>query len=411
MLFSKKKIINFISTVLMATPFALAHASSTFILTPDSTTATVLQTATQTVYYTIYNNSPNNFPVVGVNNTFPTEIAEAQPVLDANTTCPSLTFPLNSHTSCKLGFEITGKQPGEYIFMPEICEYTTGKPIYCSQPSTSSNQIAVTVNPIWQGFAPGDSYVQSLVEMDGQIYAGTNANGVYVEVEPGVWDVVIDAIPGNGNVTSMVIKSGQLYVGTKGTGVFTLEAEQWKPVGTNAPGNSVVTSLLVDVTGTLYAGTTGTGVQQLGVNNTWQPIGGLPGNGNVTSLLQMNDVVYASTTNNVYQLTVSGWISAAGNLPGNGNVTSLSALDGVVYAATLGTGVYRLSSTWLPVGTLPADGTTLMFDHADNQLYAGTVNGVYQLEPGDIWQMTGTAVPGNGQVLSLLVSEENELYA
>jgi cytochrome c oxidase assembly protein Cox11 len=237
-------------------------AEDAFVLTPNVTNVSMGTGNTVVVYYTILNASTENFSEVEVADTFSTPVAEAEAVLDANTTCPDLTFPLAPGASCIMGFAITGLSAGEYSLAPEICGFSSEA--FCSQPAPT-DRVAVTIStaPAFFLFTPNTPSISLAVGATETVYytvknmTADNFSTVSVEntfsTDVATATAVLDVNTTCPSLSFPLAAGAECILG-------------FEIIGGGAPGGAGVGSLtLLNVANTLYVGTLGQGVWSLAV--------------------------------------------------------------------------------------------------------------------------------------------------
>jgi hypothetical protein len=407
----------------------IVNALPTFTIIPSTKDATLAVGDTTLVSYTITNNSAENFPKVGVKNTFPTEVADAQAIVGGTCTTTSFPlFPLAAKASCTLDFELTGTGIGQFEFLPEICEFTAQ--LYCSRPE-ADNQLLVLVTDSagWVRVGttgPGNNFIASLSNLNNDLYAGTGGTGLFKFVNNN-WDLVGNSAPGNGSVFAVTEFNNALYTGT-GVGVFQLQGSNWEIVGNNQPGAGNV-STLIDDNGTLLAGTFTVNIdnESLFTFNTastmWDAVNNACNAGSgVLDLQKLDGIIYAGLGGQgVYSLTDCTRVGSSG--PGNAYLLSLLfASDDILYAGTQQGGIgggpflFNAEGNWVPVGTQLADCEIYGLVESAGIIFAasnGGVNclnsGVFALLGGE-WLLVGGGLPGGVNPVDLTLIGDT-LYA
>jgi peptidoglycan hydrolase-like protein with peptidoglycan-binding domain len=168
--------------------------------------------------------------------------------------------------------------------------------------NTPYNRVYVYANGTWQPVGsnyPAGETCQSLVELNGTIYAGTS-NGVYA-YSNGSWKLVGSSPYLSGHkgdysnwVSSLTTDGKVLYAATQ-YGVFKYQSGSWHALGSSQQFKNWVNAILV-VNGVVYAGTEdGVYAYQSG---RWVSLGTL--NSPVAALAELNGILYAGTQVGLY---------------------------------------------------------------------------------------------------------------
>ena len=128
-------IISFVLCLFGSNAFANAP-QPTFIIHLDSPSSIHIAVGDQGfAAFTIINNTPQTFPSIFFKN------LPAGVTVDPFSPC-DITQPLAGGASCEVGLDVQGVSVGDYILVPEVCEY---KGIYCSRPD-AQNSVSVFVS-------------------------------------------------------------------------------------------------------------------------------------------------------------------------------------------------------------------------------------------------------------------------
>lgn len=243
--------------------------------------------------------------------------------------------------------------------------------------------------------------------VDGTVYAGTNASGMW-SWNGSAWSQVGNSLD---TFTSMVTVNEVVYAAT-GEGVLSWNGSMWSRVGSISSATADVTSL-TSVNGVVYAGTSGYGVISWD-GSAWSQVGSLLGNTSViTSLTTMNGVIYAGTWyNGVFSWDGNAW-SQVGSLSGTAAaVRKLTVVNGKVYAGTDGSGLWSWDgSAWSQVGSLSGNATDVTSLTASNGVvYAGTGGSGLWAWNGSVWSQVGS-LSGNAANVTSLTTLNGLIYA
>ena len=208
-------------------------------------------------------------------------------------------------------------------------------------------------------------YIISIIEHDGNLYAGSGYNGKVYRYDGGTTWTEVGTLPGvNVQISSLASYDGNLYAGigsTAGAGVYRYDGgTTWTAVG--SPASLVIVKALVIYDGNLYAGGSNGGkIYRYDGGTTWTEVG--------------------DTTTPAKQL-----------ISFDNNLYKISASDGIIYR-------YDGGTTWSNIGTI---GTTIKaIIEYDNEMYIASGNGVYKYISGVTWEDTGLS--SNNYINSLAI--------
>ncbi len=261
--------------------------------------------------------------------------------------------------------------------------------------------------PSWPavGTAGSPSIINSLVDMNGTLYAGTGGNGsndVWM-YSNGKW-TQMNGSPGY--VDPLIDVNGMLYAGTQGNnGVWTYSNGKWTQM-IGSPSN--VLTFEEDVNGTLYVGAQGNNGVWTYSNGKWTQMIGSPGN--VGTLINVNGTLYTGTqngSNDVWKYNGSTWTQMNGSPV---YVSSFINVNGTLYAGSLNgsNDVWMYSNgTWTQMNGSPAYVSS--FINVNGTLYTGSWN-----ESNDVWTYsngTWTQLSGSPASVSYLIEVNGTIYA
>lgn len=273
-----------------------------------------------------------------------------------------------------------------------------------------------------------ETYIFSLAEYDGKLYAGTYPNGKIYVHDGTSWDEVYST--GESHVWSLAVYDGKLYAGTEDEGllegtIYVYDGNSWDVA--YETGESIVNSLAV-YDGRLYAGTYSRGRIYVYDGTEWtldfdvMDYVNLPHptyGSHVFALAVYNGKLYAGTDcmkspypegplASIYVYDGSTWDEAYNT--GEAQVRSLAVYDGKLYAGTGWTGgeIYVYNGTaWSLAYDSPTGGVYSLAVWSDN-LYAGTIPGKIYGFDGLTWVEAFDS--GETYVMSLATYAGN-LYA
>ncbi len=220
----------------------------------------------------------------------------------------------------------------------------------------------------WEPFAPtgipADTAIWSTAIIDNTLFAGAMGNIYESSIDDAnTWTEVSAGIPANARITSIVTNGNAIFAGSDCNGIFiaTNGGTSWTAINSGLTDTHISQLAVMDTK--LFAVTL-KGVFVSDVNNTgrvsdandmiWTPDSS--GLKNINCLLPVNNLLFAGTdSNGVYLSNDSGlnWTSVGVGMPDNTRVWSLAA--------------------------------------SDNNIFAGTSEGLWQINPADINNYTITA--------------------
>jgi len=266
------------------------------------------------------------------------------------------------------------------------------------------------------------------IKANGDILAGT-ANGVFrLENNRAVWDSVNTGLPSK-DIRAFVIQSnGDILAGTA-NGVFRLRENSavWSAVIIGLPNTARdIRVLAIKTNEDIFAGT-GAGVFLLKNNgNTWTKATDLPDNNVFSLAIKADQFIFAGTLCGVFLSLNNGgsWEEANNGLTGF-DVTALTinskdevfggtrAVSGcgtvgaVVFRSSDGAGSWRKVKNGLPGHDINA----LAINKRNEDIFAGTRNGVYRSTDNSAsWQPDTTGLTQK-YVLSLAVNSTGDIFA
>ncbi|MDA8335765.1 MAG: Ig-like domain-containing protein, partial [Peptococcaceae bacterium] len=234
----------------------------------------------------------------------------------------------------------------------------------------------------------GGSYPVYVTTVNGAVYAGTSAGGVFAW-NGSTWLPV----EGPSGIDILVANNGILYAATQDSEVWSWNGSAWSQVGIALADS--IHALFPTHDGMIYAGTAGGVFAWNG--SAWSQVGDNLDSG-ISTLATVDGTVYAGTNNGVWSWNGSAWSPVGGNLE-SGISTSLAIVDGAVYTGTNGAGVWSWNgSAWSPVGSLPGgNGSSAnivgTLATVDGTVYAGDYG-------GNVWSWNGTQWSNVGDLSS-----------
>ncbi len=219
-----------------------------------------------------------------------------------------------------------------------------------------------------------------------------------------------------GAVRSLMEIDGQLWAGTNGSNWFssTDEGANWTSLGGRSGLISVSTVSMFKSGNNLVYGTTGNGGLHFSTNNgsSWSG-SNMPSAANKTihkHIVSVGGTLFASTLNGVVKSTDNGanWEEVSGVPTFNGTGTSLTAINGGLLLGIYGQGIHRSTdggATWTKVlggGLGSMDNNIITVSYRNGiALAGGAAGGVYySTNNGSSW----TTVPNTDMPFGALVS-------
>ncbi len=241
--------------------------------------------------------------------------------------------------------------------------------------------------------------VNTFYALNGTLYAGTDAYGVFRSTNGGVNWTQANTPMNDKSVTTLLSMGGILYAGTggfTGQGVFYSIDQGINWTQANSPMNDKLVTTLISANGRLYAGTGGFSQSEHqgvfysldnGIN--WTHSNAPMNDKWVTTLLSVDGILYAGTSGlsqndnqGVFYSSDEGITWTQAKAPMNDKrVITLFSLSGILYAGT-SDGVFRSLDkgiNWTPfvAGLGKTSVNEIAYLPELNRLYAATENGVY----------------------------------
>ena len=253
-------------------------------------------------------------------------------------------------------------------------------------------------------------YVSALAVNGDDLFVDTYY-GVSLSTDEGASWMAIDSGLRGVIITSLAVSGGNVFAGTDGNGVFvtTNNGTSWNPTGDTGLTNATVNTLLVD-SGKLYAGTYGGVFLSTDNGAHWSvhnPISVL--DAQINSMDTIGGKLFASTQQGLFSTTDSGAIwtpdsAGIGMLP----VSAVVSIAENIFAGTNGSGVLLSTNngaSWTAVdsGLTGQDLSVSTFVQSDGVLYIGTDggiflstnNGINWIGPGAVGADVLTVIDGN----------------
>jgi hypothetical protein len=295
--------------------------------------------------------------------------------------------------------------------------------------STSGYGVMYTTNAgtTWVDFSSmtatlsgtGETYVISLAQFNGLLFAGTNPSGkIYSSADGAHWNLSLSGT-GEDEILSMAVFNGTLYAGTSpGAKVYsTVDGLTWNQVY-NVAGQTDVRSLAA-FDGRLYLGAGGGASAQIYSTTdgmTWTLRYSPAGQSFVQTLAVFNGQLYAGTTPGAQLYSTPNGVNWTQVLTAAGqtNIQSLAVFNGQLYAGTLpGAQIYQSPNgvSWTNTGGLPGENGIQSFSVFNGKLYAGTsLDGkIFASPDGSNW---GQVFYGSGETYVYSLAPFNgNLYA
>lgn len=267
----------------------------------------------------------------------------------------------------------------------------------------------------WQEVGAGmpNLRMAAMIEVEGQLYAATEGDGVYRSEDGGhSWSSVNAGLTATA-VTELIETEEGFFAGVLGGGVHYSPGigEGWQPVRVGLDDYNVTSLVAVD--SVLLAGVrSGMVYRSLDRGENWVESGaGIEVDSRqVNALVVTDSLVLAGTGNGgVYYSADRGenWIRSSAGLLAT-DVASLQVVEDVVYLGTYGHGVYRSDDgglSWRSInrGLGNAIWARVIISAAP-YIYLGGTSGVYRSgDQGENWTQLGMGMPPNPYVTSLAV--------
>ncbi len=256
--------------------------------------------------------------------------------------------------------------------------------------------------------------ISSIVSAQGFIYAGTYGQGVYHSSDGGqTW--LASSNSGNLYVTSMAFNDPYIYAGAGSLGLYRSSdnGETWTEINSFYYVAEMCVSgnkLLVSEFNYTYA-TTDNGA-------TWFEINDLEG-AEVFSFYSTGDTIFVGARNEIYRSTNNGISFTEITIPFTFsivNIYSITSMGSTVFAATSYDGVYKstdFGNTWFAanLGMGPKDVRAVTLTNASTVIAGSHYVGMYKsTDDGASWNKSMTGFPAGISILSL-ATIDNDVYA
>jgi photosystem II stability/assembly factor-like uncharacterized protein len=255
---------------------------------------------------------------------------------------------------------------------------------------------------------PSNVTVQSIATNDGNIYAGTDGNGIYHSTDGGAnWSQLSTGLTTQ-KVTAIGFSGPYIFVGTNGNGVYRSSDQggSWAQANFGLS-NLNIRDLTVHISA-VFAATNGGGVfRSLDSAKTWVQVNAGFAVTSVRSLLAHNTFLFAGTQGDgVYRTNNNGdsWTRVSNGLPPTTDYFLLSANSTTLFVGT-GLSYFRSVSNgdgWADVGQIAGASFVTALHAGESSLFAGTyVSGVFRNSVGDTGWITITNGLTNTGIRSL----------
>ncbi len=249
-----------------------------------------------------------------------------------------------------------------------------------------------------------------------RIWDSNSAGRVFFSDNQGKTWAQISSTDSDIDILSIVMWDNKILAGTWEGLYGTMLADiSWIPIiPVGIPQDAALCSISM-IGDTFYAGSIGKIYKSNKDDffNNWADVSnGIPENIRITSIVEYGDAIYAGSDKNGIFMTQDGgenWIPINTGLT-NLNIFQLTVVDTKLYAVTLKAGVFALDSktqNWVANNSSLKKINCLL--DVDGSLFAGTdSNGVYLSEDsGQTWIEVNTGLPDNTRIWSMVLSNDN----
>ncbi|MBN1972066.1 MAG: hypothetical protein JW787_00385 [Sedimentisphaerales bacterium] len=242
-------------------------------------------------------------------------------------------------------------------------------------------------NIYWEPFEPAgipaDTAIWSIAMIDNTLFAGTGGN-IYESSIDDVnnWLEASTGIPANARITSILANGNAIFAGSDSKGVFIAAngEKNWTAINSGLTDTHI--SQLASMGGKLFAVT-------------------------------LKDGVFISDSNGVNWVSDANAASWKADNSGLRNINCLLAADNLLFAGTDSNGVYLSHDSglsWISVNSgMPANTRVWSLAASSDNIFAGTSEGIWRINPADIHSYTITADASEGGTISpfgtVIVSE------
>ncbi len=224
--------------------------------------------------------------------------------------------------------------------------------------------------------------ISALAVIDSNIFAGTS-DGVYISTNSGTsWTAVNKGLT-NTDVYALAVSGSNIFAGTWGGGVFlsTTSGTSWTSIDSGLTSKDVGAFAING--SSIFAGTYGGVYLSTNSGTSWTATALI--NNDVYALAISDSTIFAGTQNgNAYRSTNSGsnWTAVLNNY-----VYGFAVIDGNIFAGTNGGGVFlstNSGSNWVAVNSGLTDKNLYALAISNNTIVAGTATGAWRRPLSDM---------------------------
>jgi hypothetical protein len=262
-----------------------------------------------------------------------------------------------------------------------------------------------------------DVDILSILMWNNNILAGT-WNGFYTPILDSTnwswYPLTLNGIPEDTAILSIAIVDSNLFAGTKGD-IYKSpisDVNGWTEVSTGIPANTRITSIMANGNA-IFAGSDSNGVYITTNSGTsWTAINSGLTDKRISQLTALDNKLYAVTLTGLFVSESNGmsWVSDANvtkwkaDSSGLKNINCLLPVNNLLFAGTDNNGAYISNNnglTWAPVSSgIPAKVRIWSLALSGNNIFAGTTEGIWRINPADINNYTIAASALEGGTIS-----------
>ena len=316
-------------------------------------------------------------------------------------------FPQWVQTNWQEGNNYFNLSAGENVVFARIWDSNNGGRMFFSDDEG--------VNWALSGSAGSDIDILSMIMLNNEVLAGTWEGFYHSRLDDISWKLLMPSgIPYDTSICSLAAIDEILFAGSTG-GIYQSinDVNNWTAASTGIPANARVLSIISNGEA-LFAGTDNSGIfisTDGGI--TWAAINTGLGNLQISQLASMGTKVFAITLKKGVFVSDINDSDLQGNInnikwtadnSGLKNINCFLTSYDLLFAGTDSNGVYLSSDsgqTWIEVNYgLPENTRIWSLAENDNNIFAGTGEGIWKVNPADINNYTITASATEGGTIS-----------